>query len=103
MVVKHKRVPRWVEAATAPAFGGGRTWPILSDLIGRIDVSCTQCQRHGRYRVDRLLAEVGDVSVPQALDEIAKRAGCPRALKPPSIGDINYASSKCQIRRVVKD
>jgi hypothetical protein len=41
------------------------------------------------------------VSVPQALDEIAKRAGCPRALKPPSIGDINYASSKCQIRRVM--
>lgn len=99
--MKHKRVPRWAEAAAAPAFGEGRSWPILSDLIGRIEVSCAQCQRRGRYRVDRLLADVGDVSVPQALDEIAKRAGCPRAHKPPSIGDINYASGKCQIRRVM--
>lgn len=99
--MKHKRVPRWAEAAAAPAFGEGRSWPILSDLIGRIEVSCAQCQRRGRYRVDRLLADVGDVSVPQALDEIAKRAGCPRALRPPSIGDINYASGKCQIRRVM--
>jgi hypothetical protein len=101
--VKHKSVPSWVEAATAPTFGSGRSWPILSELIGRIEVRCAQCQRHGLYRVDRLLAEVGDVSVPQAIDEIAKRAGCPRALKPPSIGDINYASGKCQIRRVVRE
>jgi hypothetical protein len=101
--VTHKSVPRWVEAATSQSFGSGRTWPVLSDLIGRIEVRCDHCQRHGRYRVDRLLDEVGDVSVPQAMDEIAKRAGCRRALKPPSIGDINYASGKCQIRRVVPE
>ena len=99
--MKHRRVPRWADEAARPAFSGGRDWPVLSDMIGRIEVRCDQCQRHGRYRVDRLLAEIGDVSVPQALDEIAKRAGCPRALRPPSIGDINYASGKCQIRRVV--
>lgn len=99
--MKHRRVPRWADEATRPAFGGGRDWPVLSDLIGRIEVRCDHCQRHGRYRVDRLLADIGDVSVPQAIDEIAKRAGCPRAINPPSVASVNYATNKCQIRRVV--
>lgn len=99
--MKHRRVPRWADEATRPAFGSGRDWPVLSDMIGRIEVRCEHCQRHGRYRVDRQLAEIGDVSVPLALDEIAKRAGCAPAENPPSVGDIHFNSSKCQIKRVV--
>lgn len=99
--MKHRKVPRWVTAATAQPFSSERSWPVLSDLIGRLEVRCDHCQRHGFYRVDRLLLDVGDVSVPQAIDEIARRAGCARALKPPSIGDLNYAANRCQIWRVV--
>ena len=98
--MKHRKVPRWADEAAPPAFGSGRDWPILSDLIGRIEVHCEHCQRHGRYRVDRLLADVGDVSIPQALEEIAKRASCPRALNPPSVGNVHYNAGRCQIKRV---
>jgi hypothetical protein len=83
-------------------FGAARQYQVLSDLIGRIEVRCALCQRHGLYRVDRLLALVGDVSVPQAMTEIAKRAGCHRALNPPDVGDVHYAMSVCKITRVAR-
>lgn len=98
--VKHRKVPRWVDAATTPPLSSSRNWPVLSDMIDRIEVRCEQCQRHGRYRADRLLAEIGDVSIPMALDEVAKRAGCLRAINPPSVGDVNYATRKCQIQLI---
>jgi hypothetical protein len=104
--LKHGKVPRWVSAAMAKTpespFGPVRQYPVLSDLIERLEVQCALCNRRGRFRVDRLLAEVGDVSVPQAMIEIAKRGGCRRALNPPDIGDISYNEHVCQIRQVRK-
>lgn len=99
--MRHRRVPKWVDAAIEPPIKVQRDWPVLSDMIGRLEVCCETCQRHGVYRVDRLVADLGDLSVPQAMDAIAQRAGCHRARNPPSIGDINYALGKCQIKRVV--
>ncbi len=79
-----------------------RQWQILSDLIGRLEVRCEICNRHGVYRVDKLLPEVGDVSIPEAMEAIAKRAGCERAGNPPAVNDIAFAQKRCQIKRVLR-
>jgi hypothetical protein len=36
-------------------------------MIGRLEVSCELCQRHGVYLVDRLMVKFGDVSIPEAI------------------------------------
>lgn len=101
--MKHRKVPRWVSRPwpePRSPFGLVGQYPVLSDLIERLEVQCALCNRRGRFRVDRLLTEVGDVSVAQAMIEIAKRAGCTRALNAPDIGDISYNEHVCQIREV---
>lgn len=60
---------------------------------------CEPCGRRGQYRADRLADIVGDVYPPDAMILLARHAGCPRALKPPSINSTNYNQDKCQIRR----
>ena len=60
---------------------------------------CDPCSRKGKYRADRLAEIVGDVPLPQAMALLAKHAGCPRALNPPSPNSLNYNVDRCQIRR----
>ncbi len=97
--MKHRKVPRWVEAATTPR--PARAYVTLTDLVGRLEVRCEPCGRRGVYRVDRLIAELGEVSVGEALEAIARKAQCPRALNPPGAYDTGYADVRCQIKRVV--
>jgi hypothetical protein len=73
---------------------------LLSDMIGRLEVRCELCDRHGLYRADRLMTEIGDVALTEALSAIAAKAGCRRANTPPSAYDL--ASPRCQIKRVVR-
>ena len=87
---------------TNPAPTNRRSWLIVSDLIGRLEVRCELCKRRGVYRADRLLAEVGDLALTEALQAIAKRAGCHRANNPPAVSDIRFATSRCQIQRVLR-
>jgi hypothetical protein len=53
---------------------------VFSDLIGKLDavqVTCAQCGRNGRYRLQRLIAERGgDASLPDWLHELT--ATCPK-------------------------
>jgi hypothetical protein len=52
----------------------------LSDLVGqieRLEVRCTRCDRAGRARLDKLIAEYGtDASMPDLAVRLA--AGCPK-------------------------
>lgn len=59
---------------------------------------CEPCGRKGQYRAHRLAQIVGDVTLPNAMMLLAKHAGCPRALNPPSINSTHYNRDKCQIR-----
>ena len=77
-----------------------RSWLIVSDLIGRLEVRCEVCQRRGVYLVDRLLTEVGDLALIEALMAIARKGGCARAANPPETGDI--LGARCQIKRESK-
>ena len=95
--MKHQKTPRWVEAATAPR-AQKRSCLILSDMIGRLEVHCAVCDRRGLYRVDRLVAELGDLPLTDALSSIARNGGCNRALNPPAPTDI--LAPRCQIKRV---
>lgn len=72
---------------------------MLSDLVGKIEVHCDLCNRHGRYRVDTLLQEFGDLPMPEVLPEIAMRGKCSRALNPPSPDDVSYNEHLCKIRQ----
>jgi hypothetical protein len=65
--MRHRRMPKWANEAMAQPIGAERGWPVLSDMIGRLEVSCELCQRHGVYRVDRLMVKFGDVSIPEAI------------------------------------
>lgn len=76
-----------------------RNWLILSDLLGRLEVECEQCKRSGRYRVDRLLAEHGDLPIADIMLAIAAKGGCPGAVDPPGPYDANYGVRRCRIRR----
>ena len=87
-------------AAPPPAPSNRRSWLIVSDLIGRLEVRCEVCQRRGVYRVDRLLAEVGDLALTESLVAIARKGGCAGAPNPPETGDI--LGARCQIRRVLR-
>ena len=97
--MKHRKTPRWVTNAIGQR--PPRQSPLLSDLIGRLEVQCELCQRHGVYRADRLLNDLGDLALTEALQAIAERGGCLRAAKPPTVDDINFAVARCQIKRVV--
>jgi hypothetical protein len=54
-----------------------------ADLIGKLDVlrvECAKCGRSGRYRVDRLMQQLGrDAKLTDWLSHLA--ADCPRKLK----------------------
>lgn len=100
--MRHRKTPGWVRTAMS----GQRTMRLpgssmLSALDGPLEISCARCARHGRYGVEKLIAEVGDISVRGAMLQIAAKAGCRHALNPPSVTDIEYAVKSCQIRRVV--
>lgn len=95
--MKHRKTPRWVDAAMAQP-PPPRPSLLLSDMIGRLEVRCELCDRHGLYRVDRLMAEIGDVALTEALGVIAARAGCRRAIEVPRPDDL--ASPRCRIKRV---
>ena len=52
----------------------------LGDLIDRIamlEVACSRCQRRGRLQVDRLLAQYGDMELPELGCVLA--GDCPKA------------------------
>ena len=96
--MRHRKTPGWVmmlkRAPNAPIVPA----PKLSDLIGTIELVCDPCGRRGRYRADRLLAELGDIYLPEVGEEIARRAGCYRALNPPTPASHDYGSGGCRIR-----
>jgi hypothetical protein len=97
--MRHRRTLRWVDAAMAkPA--PNRNWLILSDLIGRLEVECTNCKRRGRYRVDKLLAEHGDRPLSEIMEAIARKGGCPKALYPLGPHDAGFVTGRCRISRV---
>jgi hypothetical protein len=50
---------------------------ILSDARGpTLTIVCEPCGRHGRYRLEKLMAEHGDVKLTELLTTLAD---CPRA------------------------
>lgn len=97
--MKHRKTPRWVDAAMAQRPTNTRNWLILSELVGRLEVECEQCHRRGRYRVDLLLAKHGDLPLIDIMLAIAAEGGCHGAIKPPNPYDPNYATRRCRIRR----
>jgi hypothetical protein len=102
--LKHRKTPRWVDAAIStppPQPAQKRSWLILSDLVGRLEVECVQCKRRGRYRVDRLLAEHGDLPLIEIMRAIAANVGCASAQHPLGPYDAGYATGRCRIRRVL--
>lgn len=95
-------MPRWVREATRPPLGPERSWPLLSDL-GRqmVVIACKRCNRLGRKRADRLLAELGDLDLPIVAERVAAAGGCERALHPPLVTDLEYNLKCCEARRIV--
>lgn len=69
----------------------------------RLDVCCDLCSRRGRFTAFRLYAKFGDLSGPQLLHEIARDAGCMKAMRPPSVSSPNYMEQRCRIRVVRRD
>lgn len=65
----------------------------LSDLRGRLDyldVACSRCDRRGRLRLDRLMAEHGaGMGLPDLGVRIARDSGCPQ------VDAVTY--NRCQI------
>lgn len=99
--MKHRKTPRWVDAAMSSPPPSKRSWLILSDLVGRLEVECEQCQRSGSYRVDRLLAEHGDLPIADIMLAIAAEGGCPGSVNPAGPYEANYAVRRCRIRRML--
>ena len=53
----------------------------IADLLDRLEVRCTRCDRHGRYRIDRLITQHGaDFSLLEFRRQLA--ATCDRAEAP---------------------
>jgi hypothetical protein len=53
----------------------------LGDLVDRIammEVACSRCERRGRLQVDRLLAQYGDIELPELGRVLA--GDCPKAV-----------------------
>lgn len=81
---------------TGPAFRYCGRMPTgaltLGDLRGRLDyldVACSRCDRRGRYRVDRLIADHGaGKGLPDLAAELA--SDCPRRE--------NVLRERCQVR-----
>ncbi len=67
-----------------------------------LHVKCVRCNREGFHRADRLLAEFGDRYIPDAMQRIAARGKCARALNPPPVGSMSYNDERCQITSVVE-
>jgi hypothetical protein len=44
---------------------GSVTLGDLVDRIAMLEVACSRCKRHGRLQVDRLLAQYGDMELPE--------------------------------------
>lgn len=98
--MRHRKTPGWVRTAmsaqqTMKLPGSS----LLSGMDGPLEVSCARCVRHGRYGVEKLIAELGDVSVRGAMLQIAAKGGCKYALNPPAVTDLDYAAKSCQVRR----
>lgn len=99
--MKHRKTPGWVRAATS----GQRTMRlpgaiVLSGLEGPLELECTRCARRGRYQVDGLIEQHGDISVRGAMLQIAAKAGCKLALSPPAVTDMDYADKCCKVRHI---
>lgn len=73
---------------------------VLSGLEGRLEIECARCARRGRYQVDSLIEQHGDISVRGAMLQIAAKAGCKLALNPPAVTDMAYAEKSCRVRRI---
>ena len=53
----------------------------LAGKIERLEIRCTRCPRHGRVKLDKLLAEHGvDLGMPELAVRLA--ADCPKAQAP---------------------
>ena len=51
----------------------------LGDLVGRLailEIMCSRCERRGRLRVDRLIAQYGDAELPELRRALA--GDCPK-------------------------
>lgn len=84
-----------------PPIGTERTWPVLSELGEQlVIVHCAACNRMGKRRAHLLLAELGDLNLPEVAEQMARAGGCLRALNPPRVTDLEYNSRKCQVRRL---
>ena len=61
-------------------------------------VRCDACQRRGAYRADRLMAQIGDLTLSNALTAVGTMGKCPKALNPPVLNEMHYQLYRCQIR-----
>ena len=53
----------------------GAWW--LSEMTGhKIEFYCEKCTLSGSYDAQRILAALGDITMPNLLDELAEREGC---------------------------
>ena len=44
---------------------GSVTLGDLADQIAMLEIACSRCERRGRLQVDRLLAQYGDMELPE--------------------------------------
>ena len=63
---------------------GSVTLGDLVDRIAMLEVACSRCQRRGRLQVERLIAQHGDMELPELGRTLA--GDCPKAAGV-SIGD----------------
>ncbi|MBN9309000.1 hypothetical protein [Devosia sp.] len=98
--MRHRKTPGWVMELRRQRGAPLAAAPRLSDLIGSIEVVCDPCGRRGCYRADRLLADFGDLMLPEVLAEIARRGKCHRALNPPDVTAGDTLMHRCMIRGV---
>lgn len=99
--MKHRKTPRWVQTAISPKHTLRLPVSLLLSSVERaIDVECIRCARRGRYRVDGLLEQFGDLTIREAIQQIATQAGCRLALNPPAVTDMRYSEKCCHARRI---
>ena len=56
---------------------GSVTLGDLVDRIAMLEVACSRCERRGRLQVDRLIAQYGDMELPELGRVLA--GDCPKA------------------------
>ena len=89
--MRHRRVPRWVDAALQPIRASGVADGTQGALEGhladyrqdRLRIACGPCGRDGQYRITSLRTMLGNPPMSEVPRLLAIRAGCPLATRFP--------------------